>query len=191
MARSSPRRERFLDHWLDHPGYDLAVAVLISGGLVLLRRYTQLDFSLASVDPSARTVLYGGVATVSALAAGANNTAVGSYVSSSGPVVDGLRQKNGKALRLSLRSIGAWLWVVSVTAIACIALDPLDDRNPGETRGAAIVVQTLFLLLALKFSRLSILQDLLLRANDLSTQRIRAEGKRRQLKRRPKAEDDN
>ena len=89
-------------------------------------------------------------------------------------------------MRKSLRSNGLWLWAVAVTSLVCVALDPMDSQAAMETRGAAWIAEAAMLLIVVKYARLVMMQDVLLKANDLSRQReVLAEKKQnlRQIKR--------
>jgi len=92
-------------------------------------------------------------------------------VSSTGDVMRAIRVSHGKSMRKSLRSNGLWLWAVAVMSLVCIALDPMDSQDPSKTRGAAWIAEAALLLIIVKYGRLVMMQDVLLKANDLSSQR--------------------
>lgn len=164
-------REKVVDWWLGRAGIDILIAVIAIVVHWWVWHEGWVEWSLGEVAPSQRALIYAGLATVAALAAGTNNTAVGSYVSSSGEVVAKLRVSHGATLRQGLRSIGSWLWAVTVFALVCLALDPLDAKRPVTSHGAVWLAEGMLVLIALKFFRLTLLQDVVLAANDLSAQR--------------------
>lgn len=182
---------RAADWWLARVWPDLALAAIVTGIHYVLYHYWKWDhveFAIQEIAIDQRRFVYVGLATVAALVAGSNNTAVGSYVSSTGDVMRGIRVSHGKSMRKSLRSNGLWLWAVAVTSLVCIALDPMDSRDPSQTRGAAWIAEAALLLIIVKYGRLVMMQDVLLKANDLSRQReVLAEKKanRRSFKRPP------
>lgn len=178
-------REALIDWWLARVWPDLAVAAAFVGAHVAAVHIGWVLFSPDDVSPDRRGLIYVALSTVTALAAGTNNTAVGSYVSSAGAVVDKIRVSHGGTIRLSLRSVGTWLWVVAVVSLVCLALDPQDRNDPSLTYGAAWVAEGLIILAVVKFVRLTLIQDLLLAANDLSRQQ-ETRPQRRSFKRPPK-----
>lgn len=162
------------DWWLERVWPDLALVVVVTGLHFALFRWWDWDhmnFAVSKIDPEQRRFIYVGLATVAALVAGSNNTAVGSYVSSAGDVMKEIRVKHGAAMRRGLRSNGLWLWAVAVVSLVCIALDPMDTAHPLRTRGAAWIAEASILLVVAKYARLMLMQDVLLKANDLTRQR--------------------
>lgn len=182
-----------VDWWLARVWPDLALVALFTGLHLVLYRFWDWDhvsFALQDIATDQRRFVYVGLATVAALVASSNNTAVGSYVSSSGDVMREIRVSHGRSMRKSLRSNGLWLWAVTVTSIVCLVLDPMRSGDPTATRGAAWIAEAALLLIIVKYGRLVMMQDVLLKANDLSRQReVLAEKKasRRHLRRGPAA----
>lgn len=171
-SRTAP--ERLADWWLARVWPDLAlVAVLASLHFLLYKnwKFDRVDWAIQEIAVDQRRFVYLGLATVAALVAGSNNTAVGSYVSSSGDVMKDIRVSHGHSMRKSLRSNGLWLWAVAVTSLVCVALDPMDPKLPSTTHGAAWIAEAAMLLIIVKYARLVMMQDVLLKANDLSRQR--------------------
>lgn len=153
---------------------DLALVAIVTGAHFVLFRWwdwAHVNFALSQLAPEQRRFIYVGLATVAALVAGSNNTAVGSYVSSAGDVMTEIRVKHGAAMRRGLRSNGLWLWAVAVISLICIALDPMSTAQPLRTRGAAWIAEAALLLVVAKYARLTLMQDVLLKANDLTRQR--------------------
>jgi hypothetical protein len=165
-------RQHPLDRWLAHVWPDIALTTGLTILHYFLHRWGTIDWWIGEVSVEQRRFIYVGLATVAALVAGSNNTAVGSYVSSSGDVMKQMRIKHGASMRKSLRSNGLWLWAVAVVSIICIALDPLspDPKKSAITHGAAWLAEGALLLIVTKYFRLVMLQDVLLKANDLSRQ---------------------
>lgn len=162
------------DWWLARVWPDLALAAL----LTILHYYLyhhwkwdHVEFALQEMASDQRRFVYVGLATVAALVAASNNTAVGSYVSSAGDVMKEIRVSHGRSMRKGLRSNGLWLWAVAVMSLVCIALDPMDPQDPSNTRAAAWLAEAALLLIIAKYGRLVMMQDVLLKANDLSHQR--------------------
>lgn len=180
---------RAADWWLARVWPDLAlVAFLTLVHFVLYHHWMwdHVNFAIQQIPTDQRRFVYVGLATVAALVAASNNTAVGSYVASTGDVMREIRVSHGKSMRKSLRSNGLWLWAVAVTSLVCIALDPMESQDPSKTRGAAWISEAALLLIIVKYGRLVMMQDVLLKANDLSRQReVLAEKKsnRRSFKR--------
>ncbi|WP_158647907.1 hypothetical protein [Nocardioides houyundeii] len=163
---------KIIDWWLGRVWPDWAiVALVVLVHLALYRWGPWVDWAIRDIPTEQRRFIYVGLATVAALVAGSNNTAVGSYVSSAGDVMKDIRISHGRSMRKSLRSNGIWLWLVAVVSLVCIALDPMQAAHPGRTRGAAWVAEAALLLIIVKYGRLVMMQDVLLAANDLSRQR--------------------
>ena len=165
--------DKLLDWISRHPAVDLAPVAVVLLGHALWHWRASNVWTIASVMPDQRSLGYGALATVAALAAGSNNTAVGSYVSSQGPAVDQLRTDHGSTMRRALRSVGLWFWVVATVALVCIVLDPNSAKHPTVTHGADWLAEGATLLLIVKFLRLTLMQDLILKANDLTPARSR------------------
>ncbi|WP_182378293.1 hypothetical protein [Nocardioides sp. WS12] len=157
-----------IDWWLGRVWPDLAIGLAFVAVHAVALRFDWLGNGPNDIQPDQRGFIYVALSTVTALAAGTNNTAVGSYVSSAGGVVDKVRRTHGRSIRISLRSIGTWLWVVAVVSLVCLAIDPQDPDRSSTTHGAAWVAEGLVVLAVVKFSRLTLIQDLMLAANDLS-----------------------
>lgn len=169
-----PLRTKVADWWLERVWPDLALVAIVTGAHFVLFRcwdWDHVNFAVSKMAPEQRRFIYVGLATVAALVAGSNNTAVGSYVSSAGDVMKEIRVKHGAAMRRGLRSNGLWLWAVAVVSLVCIALDPMDTAHPLHTRGAAWIAEAALLLVVAKYARLMLMQDVLLKANDLTRQR--------------------
>lgn len=176
--------EKIVDWWLGRVWPDLAIAGLAVAAHGLGVHFGWFERGPNEIPPDQRGFIYVALSTVTALAAGTNNTAVGSYVSSAGSVVDEVRKTHGRSIRLSLRSVGTWLWVVAVVSLVCLAVDPQDSKREFTTHGAAWVAEGLVVLAVVKFVRLTLIQDLLLAANDLSRAKEQTRTKRA-LRRRP------
>ncbi|MFC4555746.1 hypothetical protein [Georgenia faecalis] len=182
---------RVVDWWLARVWPDLALVVVLTLLHFVLYRHWEwdrVDFAIQEIATDQRRFIYVGLATVAALVAGSNNTAVGSYVSSSGDVMKHIRVSHGKSMRKGLRSNGLWLWAVAVMSLVCIGLDPMDPNDPHNTRGAAWIAEAALLLIVVKYGRLVMMQDVLLKANDLSRQRealAEKRSNRRALKKPP------
>ncbi|GAA3652811.1 hypothetical protein GCM10022237_10900 [Nocardioides ginsengisoli] len=170
--------EKIADWWLGRVWPDLAIAALAVVAHAVALRAGWVDSGPNEIPPDQRGFIYVALSTVTALAAGTNNTAVGSYVSSAGAVVDEVRKTHGRSIRLSLRSVGTWLWVVAVLSLICLAIDPQDGERAPVTHGAAWLAEGLVVLAVVKFVRLTLIQDLLLAANDLSRAKEQARQKR-------------
>lgn len=172
---------KMADWWLNRVWPDLALVALVTLAHFILYRYWEWDhvnFALHTIEPSQRRFIYVGLATVAALVAGSNNTAIGSYVSSNGDVMKSIRVRHGKAMRKSLRSNGVWLWLVAVVSLICLGLDPMSSANPYDTHGAGWIAEAALLLIVVKYGRLLVMQDVLLKANDLSRQQELQVGQR-------------
>lgn len=178
-------RVALLDYVSNHPVIDLVITGVMGMVYSILENSGWVTMSMHDIAPGQRLLIYGAVATVAALAAGSNNTAVGSYVSSSGDVMNALRRSHGLQLRKALRSVGAWLWIVAVASLACLLIDPATEAAPTRTRGADVVFAFAALILILKFARLTLVQDVILKANDLSA--THAGAPRRVVRRKPTA----
>lgn len=161
------------DWWLGRVWPDMALVLVVTAVHLVLYRWWDWDhvtWAIRDIDPAQRRFIYVGLATVAALVAGSNNTAVGSYVSSAGDVMKQIRISHGRSMRKSLRSNGLSLWLVAVVSLVCLALDPMDPATPERTRGATWVAEAALLLVVVKYGRLVMMQDVLLAANDLSRQ---------------------
>jgi hypothetical protein len=170
-APSASRR----DIWSDHPSVDLMfTAVLIGVHAWMAHRHPSFNL-IALMTPSHRFIIYGALATVVALAAGSNNTAVASYNEASGEIVDQMRRVHGRTLRKNFRSVGLWLWTVAVLSLLAIVVDggSRSISESGPTHASEWLFEFGFFLAAMKFARLTFLQDLVLKANDLSSPKLR------------------
>ena len=86
------------DWWLARVWPDLAFVVALTGVHYFLYTHWKFDhvnWAIQELAVDQRRFIYLGLATVSALVGGSNNTAVGSYVSSSGDVMKDIRVSHG------------------------------------------------------------------------------------------------
>ncbi|MEU5989233.1 hypothetical protein ABZ806_09655 [Spirillospora sp. NPDC047418] len=119
---------------------------------------------LSWTSTEGRIATYAAGAGVMALIAGFTGTAIAQYGSSSGNVVNMLRQSFGRIIRKNCLNIMSWLLG---GAILCILAMAIDTKH--GTFGSQWVFEFALLMAVLKFCRLWFLFKLILEATDVQS----------------------
>lgn len=153
------------DRLAAHPTVDLVVAaaMTISYFLAVRVRAPWIDV-LAFADSEQRLAVYAAGAGVMSLIAGFSGTAIAQYGSSSGPVVEALRQVHGPAIRKNWLSIVRCLLVAALMCLIAMVIDTKTDP-----RYSNYLFLIALLIAVTKFLRLSLLFKLIMTAVDVQS----------------------
>jgi hypothetical protein len=155
-----------VDRIAARPSLDLLVALAITAAyfLTIHFRAPQLNL-LAFAEASQRLAVYAAGAGLASLIAGFSGTAIAQYGSSSGPVVEALRQVHGYEIRKNWLSIVRWLLVAAVLCIIAMVID-----TKTSPRYSDYLFYIALSVAVLKFFRLTLLFRLVLAAVDSQSQ---------------------
>lgn len=160
-------RTRILaDAWASNTYLDLITGLLIIGTHLAVALTWHHGDVLSWPSTEGRVATYAAGAGVMALIAGFTGTAIAQYGSSSGNVVNMLRQSYGNVIRKNCLDIMGWLLAGAILCIIAMAID-----TKRGTFGSQWVFEFALLMGVLKFLRLWFLFKLILEATDVQSTR--------------------
>lgn len=150
--------------WANKTFVDLLAAFVLTGIHLVVALNWGHGNVLSWPSTEGRIATYAAGAGVMALIAGFTGTAIAQYGSSSGNVVNMLRQSFGRMIRKNCQNIMGWLLAGAILCIIAMALD-----TKRGTYGSQWIFEFAILMGMLKFARLWFLFKLILEATDLQS----------------------